>query len=151
MLRIFREKLLGRTDFFPKVPLAPGNCVLLFSARKSSKCPRPRTGQNSSKAPLRPPGGPTLFPRKLRKPIPDNVVPFFFEFGTPSALRTRKGPVYLACCLLLVACRLLLVACLLLDAQAPPWWSNNLINRLKYYVLQLGDPNPNQDWVLGPS
>ena len=36
----------------------------------------------------------------------------------------------LACCLL--------VACLLLDAQAPPWWSNNLINRLKCDVLQLG-------------
>ena len=39
------------------------------------------------------------------------------------------------------ALRCLLAACLL-DAQAPPWWSNNLINRLKYYVLQLGDPNP---------
>ena len=42
-----------------------------------------------------------------------------------------------------VAC--LLVACLL-DAQAPPWWSNNFINRLKYYVLQLGDPHPHALW-----
>ena len=30
-----------------------------------------------------------------------------------------------------------------LDAQAPPWFLNNLKTRLKYYVLQLGDPNPN--------
>ena len=40
---------------------------------------------------------------------------------------------------LVVAC--LLLACCLLDAQASPRWSNTLINRLKYYVLQLGDPN----------
>ena len=31
---------------------------------------------------------------------------------------------------------------MLLDAQAPPQWSNNLINGLKYYALQLGDPTP---------
>ena len=37
----------------------------------------------------------------------------------------------LACCLLL------------LDAQAPPKWPNDRMNRLKYYVLELGDPNPN--------
>ena len=45
----------------------------------------------------------------------------------------------------------LLLACLLLDAQARPQWSNNWTNWPKYYVLQLGDPVPNQDWVLGPS
>ena len=37
----------------------------------------------------------------------------------------------------------MLVACLL-DAQAPHWFPN-LRNRLKYYVIQLGDPNPNQN------
>ena len=35
------------TFFLPKVPLAPGDCVFLFSARawNFSKCPRPKTGQ----------------------------------------------------------------------------------------------------------
>ena len=47
----------------------------------------------------------------------------------------------------LVACLLLLLLLLLLDAQAPPNWRSNLINGLKYYVLQPGGPN--QDWVLG--
>ena len=46
---------------------------------------------------------------------------------------------------------LLPAACLLLDAQARPQWSTNLTNRPKYFVLQLADPNPNQDLVLGPS
>ena len=46
----------------------------------------------------------------------------------------RRGPLGLGACLLLPCC--------LLDAQAPPWWSNSLINRLTYYVPQLGDPNP---------
>ena len=32
---------------------------------------------------------------------------------------------------------------MLLDTQAPPWCPNNLMNRLKFYELQLGDPNPN--------
>ena len=90
-----------------------------------------------------------LFPRKLRKSIPDSVVTFFFGFGTPSAPQSKKGPVGslgpLACLL-----ARLLVACLL-QVQAPPRDPNNWINRLKYYVLQLGDPNPNQDLVLGPS
>ena len=51
--------------------------------------------------------------------------------------------------MLLVACLLLAAACLL-DAQAPPLCPNNLTNRLKFYELQLGDPdptpNPNQAW-----
>ena len=65
---------------------------------------------------------------------------FFFHFGTPFAVGPTRGPAGLVgcCCLLL------------LDAQAPPKWLNNLINRLKYYVLQLGDPHPNEDLVLGP-
>ena len=64
--------------------------------------------------------------------IPDSVVTFLFDFATRVALGPAKGPEGLAACLLLLA-RL----------------SNDLINRLKYYVPQLGDPN--QDWVLGPS
>ena len=49
-LRIFGEKLLGRTDFFsPKVPLAPGNCVFPFSARNFSKCPGAAPGQKGLK------------------------------------------------------------------------------------------------------
>ena len=63
--------------------------------------------------------------------MPYSVVTFFPGFGTPVALDPARGPEGLAC---------LLLACLL-DAQAPLQWSNNLINWLKYYVLQLGDPN----------
>ena len=70
------------------------------------------------------------------KPSPNSVATFFFDSGTPVALGPRKGPAGLACC-----------CCCLLDAHAPPLWSNDLIGRLKYYVLQLGDPNPN----LGPA
>ena len=66
-----------------------------------------------------------------------NII-IFLDFGIPVALGPTKGPEELA------------AACLP-DAQAPPQWSNNLINRLKYCVLQLGDPDPNQDLVLGPS
>ena len=88
-------------------------------------------------------------PRK--KFVPDKVAEnhprwrgnIFFRFGTSLAVGLARGPEGLAA----AAC------CLLLDAQAPPQGPNNLINRLKYYVLQLGgpSPNPNQDWVLGPS
>ena len=39
-LRNFEGKLSGRPDFCPKVPLAPGNCVFLLSARNVSQCPR---------------------------------------------------------------------------------------------------------------
>ena len=51
---------------------------------------------------------------------------------------------------MLLAC-LVLACCCLLDAQAPPRFPNSLINRLKYYVLQLGDPNPNPDWLIQPN
>ena len=44
----------------------------------------------------------------------------------------------------------LVAACCSLDAQAPPKWPNNLINRLKYFVLQLGDPNPKRQRIKGP-
>ena len=77
----------------------------------------------------------------MRKTIADSVVTFVS--GTPAALGPAQGPEGLVACLLLAAC--------LLDAQAPPECPSNLMNRLKYYVLQLGDPNPNQDLVLGPS
>ena len=134
----------GADGLFPqRCPLAPGNRVFPFLTRAQifSKCPRPKTGQTPVNHHLGVRPKKKLFPRKLRKIIPDSVLTFVFDFGTPSALRTRNGPVELACCLL---------ACLL-DAQAPPWWSNNLINRLKYYALQLGDPNPNQNSASGPS
>ena len=60
-LRGFREKLLGVWFFYPKVPLAPGNCVLLFlaRARNFTKCPPPKTGQNTTKSPFPTSGGPT--------------------------------------------------------------------------------------------
>ena len=70
------------------------------------------------------------FPGKLRETIPDSAVTFFSISG-PLLL---WGPERLACCCLL-------------DAQAPPWCPKYLINRLKYYVLQLGDPNPHHCWT----
>ena len=77
--------------------------------------------------------------KKLRKTIPDSVVTFFFfDFGTPVALGPSKGPAGLAACLLLLA-----ATCCFLDAQVPPQRSNSVINRLKYYVLELSDPNSN--------
>ena len=94
----------------------------------------PKTGQNTTKSPFPTGGGLTekkLFLRKLR----DSGVTFFLsDFGTPVALWPRKGLEGLAC--------LLLAACLL-DTQDPPWCPNQLINWLKFYELQLGDPNPN--------
>ena len=86
-------------------PLAPANCAFLFLAQSwnLSKCSRPKTGQNTTKSPFPTAGGPNekkLSLRKLRKTIPDSVVTFFFNFGTPAALGPRKGPVGLACCLL---------------------------------------------------
>ena len=51
----------------------------------------------------------------------------------------------LACWLLLVA------ACLLLLATQSHPCPNNWINRQKCFELQLGDPSPNQDLVLGQS
>ena len=48
-LRGFREKLLGVRVFSPKVPLAPGNRVFLFSARNFSKCQGAALGQKGLK------------------------------------------------------------------------------------------------------
>ena len=99
-----------------------------------SNCPRLKTAQKTTKSLFSAGGGPTkkrLFPRMLRKTVPDSVVTFFSGFGTPFAVGPEKGPEGLAC---------------LLDAQAP----HSLINRLNYYVLQLGDPNPNAWSPLGP-
>ena len=73
---------------------------------------------------------------------PDSAVTFFPGFGTPVALGPEKGPGGLA---------RLLAGCCQLDAQAPPQWSRKLLNRLTDYVPRLGDPNPNPDWVVGPS
>ena len=58
---------------------------------------------------------------------------FFSISGPLLPWGPAKGPEGLACCCL--------VACLL-DAHAPPQWSNTLMNRPTYYVLQLGDPYP---------
>ena len=67
-------------------PLAPGNCVFLFLAqsRNFSKYPLSKTGQNTTKSLFPTGGGLTekkLFPRKLRKIIPDSVVTFFLILG----------------------------------------------------------------------
>ena len=48
-LRSFREKLLGVRFFSPKVPLAPGNRVFLFSARNFYKCQGAALGQKGLK------------------------------------------------------------------------------------------------------
>ena len=75
-----------------------------------------------------------FLPRKLRKTIPGSVVTFLPNCCLTCltvALGPTKGPAGL-------------VACLLLDAQAPLWFPNDLISRLKYSVPQLGDPNPNR-------
>ena len=123
-------------------------CFFLFltRARNFSNCPRPKRAKIPLNCRFQPVGvrpEKKIFPRKLRKTIPDSVVPFFPpDFGTPVALGPKNGPAGLACCLLLLAC--------LLDAQAPAWCTNNLINRLKFYELNLGDPNPNLGpWGLG--
>ena len=81
-----------------------------------------------------------LFPKKLRKTIPDSVVTFFFHFWAPYALTARKGPMGLVGWL---------VGCLLARRASSTLVSDDLINRLKYYVLQLSDPY--QDLILGPS
>ena len=78
--------------------------------------------------------------------IPDGLVTFFFPFRNPCCPGAHQGSCRAS--LLLLACCLLPAACLLVT-QAPPWLPNHLINQLRYYVLQLGDPN--QEWVLGPS
>ena len=51
-LRSFREKLLGVQFFPPKVPLAPGNRVFLFSARNFSKCQGAALGQKGLNKPV---------------------------------------------------------------------------------------------------
>ena len=48
-LRSFREKLLGVRFFFPKEPLAPGNCVFLCSTQSFSKCQGAALGQKGLK------------------------------------------------------------------------------------------------------
>ena len=47
-LRNFGENLFGR-NFFPKVPLAPQNCVFLFPARNFSQCQGAALGQKGLK------------------------------------------------------------------------------------------------------
>ena len=97
----------GGRIFSPKVPRAPGNCVL-FSSRvlNFSQCPRPRTGQNPSNSPfcdhlgVRPEK--KLFPRKLWKTITNSLVTLFFRFWDPGCSGARKGPCEASCCLLLL-------------------------------------------------
>ena len=118
-----------------------------FWPQNFSKCP---SGQNTSKLPIPAGGGPTekkVVPEKVAEKHPGCRGPIFFRFWDPLGSAVQKGPCWLpgpSCCLL--AC-----CCLLLQVQAPRRDTNNWINRLKYYVLQLGDPNPNQKLVIGPS
>ena len=81
-------------------------------------------------------GGPTetiIGPRKgADNRPPDSVVTLFFHSGTHLAVGPAQGPAGL-------------VAGCLLDARAPPDWPTNLVKSLKYYVLQLGGPNPNSE------
>ena len=99
----------------PKVPLAPGNCIFVFSARARnfSKCPRPKRAKTPLNHRFRPVGvrqKKRLSPIKLRKPIPDSMVTLFFRFRDPFCSGAQKGP----CGSSLLAC------CCLLDVQAPP-------------------------------
>ena len=113
-LRGFREKLFGACFPPPKVPLAPGNRVFLFSAytRNFTKCLPPKTGQNTTKSPFPPRGGPTgkkARPAKVAETIPDSVVTFFSIFGPPTLCRPKRAlwGLLLSC---LLSCS---VACLL--------------------------------------
>ena len=128
----------GKFSFSVSGALAPGNCVFMFSARARnfSTCPRPRTGQHTTKSPFPTGGGPTekkVVPQKVAENHPGyhgNI--FFLDFRTPSARGSRKGPaelVVVACCLLARRARSTLV-------------SNKLINRLK----KRG--RPTRDFVL---
>ena len=104
-LRNFGEKLLGRPDFPPKVPLAPGNCIFIFSARAQnlSKCPRPKQAKiplnhRFSAVGVRP--GKKFPPRKLQKTIPNSVATLFFAKSAPSTGKLRfsvsvPGPEFL--------------------------------------------------------
>ena len=91
--------------FSPKVPLAPGNFDFLFlaPALNFSKCPRPKTGQNTTKSPF-PTGGGSTEKEVVAQKV-DTVATFFFDFGPPVALGPRRGPAGLACLLLLLARR----------------------------------------------
>ena len=106
-LRNFGENLWGSRIFLPKVPLEPGNCIFLFSARARnfSKCPRPERAEIPLNHRFRPVGpGPTktVVPEKVvGNHPPDSVVTFCSRFGTPVALGPEKGPKGLVACLLL--------------------------------------------------
>ena len=127
---------MGGRIFSPKVPLAPGNCVFLFlaRARNFSKCPRPRTGQNTI-------GPPFPTEKSCSREIcgnPSRIAWWhFFRFRDPCCSGAQKGPCRAACLLAAACCRLLA------RRAGSTLVPSNLINRLKYHVLQLGDPNPN--------
>ena len=78
-----------------------------------------------------------LFQRKLREIVSDSVVTFFWFLGHFSCA-DQKGPYGAGCLLRVASCCLLLVA----RRASSILVSNNSINWLKYYELQLGDPRP---------
>ena len=83
-LRNVGDKCLGRTNFFSKSALAPGNCIFLFLALNFSKCPRPKSGHNPTKSPFPTTWGSDrkkVVPEKVAETIPDSVVTFFSISG----------------------------------------------------------------------
>ena len=76
----------------------------------------------------------------MRKMMPDSAVTFFSIFGALLLCGPERA-----------LWGLLLLTCLLARVQSPTQKSNKWINRLKFYELQLGDPYPYQDLMLGPS
>ena len=94
--------------------------------------PKAKSDQNTTKSPFLTSGGPAekkVVPEKVAESHPGQRGKLFFDFGSPVALAPGKDPEELLACLL--------------DAQAPPWCPNDLINQLKFYEIQLGDPSPN--------
>ena len=104
------ESLWGAGLFPPKVRLAPGNCV--FSCPSGPGISQSAKGLEWAKTPLNRYFQPVgvqpkkrLFPRKLRKTIPESMVTFFSHFGTPFAVGPTRGPAGLACCCCLMLAR----------------------------------------------
>ena len=106
-LRCLREKLLGVRFFLPKVPLAQGNRVFLFSARNFSKCQGAALGQKGLKTQyfaISRPWGSGRSKRKMQKSCAlfgrnlCQVCPVFCRKSAPSSGKSRFsdfGPEFL--------------------------------------------------------
>ena len=142
-MRNFEEFFFGRPDSPPSSRKLRFSCFAR-RARNLSQCQRPKMGQSPTKS-LFPAGGGLTEKKNCHRG----------SCGKPSRiawyLLSISGPFCCGACPGLCGPSLLAACCCLPDAQAPANWPYNWINRLKFYVLQLGDPNPNQEWVLGPS